>query len=224
MAKPDFKQEPRKTPAMIADESFTPTVECLTLMESCRDDLPMEAEPPMLVFLVCKQPGLYATFLGRLISGSSPKAAALCIGQSYRQICAWFDAGANDLADDLDTYCSRFLLDCQRAYAMAVASAEESVFRKDPDKWLGKGHAKTFYKGQFWVEPSQQQIEAPDDPLDPIAIAAPDEDDLSQEREAAADLDEAIKVLEHHNIIQTPQFIDAAKNQYKIGNKDGKAS
>lgn len=215
-----FSGEPPKTAAVIASELFTPTVESFTLMESCREDLPVEPEPPMLVFLVCKQPGLYATFLGRLICGSSPKAAALCIGQSYRQICAWFERGAGDIEEDEDTYCSRFLLDCQRAYAMAISTAEEAVFRKDPDRWLGKGHAKTFYKGQFWTDGTQLQLENPDDPLDPVAIPDQTEHETQQDKDAADDLGEAIKVLEHHQIIQTPQFIDAAKNQYKIGQKD----
>jgi hypothetical protein len=204
----------------LAERQFIQTPEAYTLMASVREDMPVSEKPERLFVLASKMSGLYATFMGKLTAGSSFRAASMSCGLNPHTVRTWLEAGAHDLHLEQDTLCSRFLLDCQRAAAVAVSDAEERVFKKDPDKWLSKGPARDFHRGRYWKEigkaDEQEALENdPDNPLDPpVAIeeAAEDQSDDTADK----DLSQALKVLEHHQIITSPEFVEQAKNQYKV--------
>lgn len=224
MAKKPFKPPERiLSPSEIADGRFLPTPENESLLESVRENLPVEEEPESLVFLVTRQPGLYATFLGKMIVGSSYKAAALATGQSPQRLSVWLRQGSTDLADNLDTYCSRFLLDCQRAAGLAISDAEQAVFIEDPGKWLARGPAKDFHKGRYWTEGAKQitqEMNEEEDPLDPPPVRQIEHE--PEDEEATIELEKAVNVLEEFNIINTPEFVKQAREQYKLKDPDAK--
>lgn len=196
-----------------------------SLVESIRLDLPNEDGPDQLVFLTTRQPGLYMTLLGKLIAGSSFKAASMSVGISVQKIYHWLSQGSADLADNVDSFCSRLLLDCQRAQAMAVGDAEERVHQANPEKWLGKGSAKEFHKGKYWTDQIKNQNEDQNalpsadtiDPLDPPPLRQIEHDD-TEEDTGEQELQEALKVLEDHNIINNPEFVKQAREQYRLPN------
>lgn len=212
-----------ETHAMKAERKFIPTG-APSLVESVRSDLPQGDEPGQLIAIVSRQPALYSTFLGRLIAGNSYKAACYAIAIHPASMSRWLQQGAGDIMDGVDTFCSRLVLDVQRAAALAVGDAEERVHKSDPAKWLGRGPAKDFHKGKYWSEnPNQpQQLEeSEDNPLDPIPVRELEQIE-SVEDDGNKELEEAMKVLEGHQIITNPEFIEQARNQYRIQKEDKK--
>lgn len=203
-----------------AEATFIPTIS-RSLMESIRGELPLEEEPQELVTLVKKQPGLYATFIGKIVSGSSFRTAALSVGLSPGRVRLWLQQGSADLGDDIDTYYSRLLLDCQRAASIAVSDAEERVHRADPAKWLSRSPTgKEFNKGKYWTEQVRTLGEEPPDeeentfdppPLRPAITQTEDQSDSSNES-----LREALKVLEDLGIASSPELVKQAKQQFRI--------
>ena len=110
-----------------AERAFIPTGSH-SLMESIRNGLPdTQGAPEQLVYIAQYQPAIYSTLLGKLIAGSSFKAASLAIGIPVQRIYNWLTKGSADLADEQDSFCSRFLLDCQRDQALSVSDAEVRV-------------------------------------------------------------------------------------------------
>jgi hypothetical protein len=193
-----------------------------SLMESIRGCLPDDDDDPaQLVYLATRQQGLYMTMLGKLIAGSSFKAASQAIGITPSRIYDWLSKGQADLGDDIDSYCSRLLLDCQRAQAMSVSDAEERVHKNNPDKWLGKGSAKEFHKRQYWIDTVQRQGDDPNaatdaiDPLDPPPMRELVTDETVEDT-GEQQLQEALRVLEEHNIINNPEFVKQAREQYRL--------
>lgn len=207
------------TYAMKAEAEFLPALECLSLMESIRGSLPEgdDEAPDYLVYMVTKMPGLYSTFMGRILSGSSFKSAALATGQSPRTLSRWLEKGSADVADERDTFCARFLMDCQRAYAASVGSAEERVHRKNPEAWLAKSHARNFHLNRYWQDKTQIPEEETYDPLDPPP-ARPLLEQETEQNEVDKELSEALKVLESHNIIGQPEFVQQAREQFRVKN------
>jgi hypothetical protein len=206
----------------LAERQFIQTPEALTLMQSVREDLPDGKEPQTLIFLVTKQSGLYATFMGKIAAGSSFRGAAMVCGLYPTAVRGWIQSGSADLFKGLDTYCSRFYLDCQRAAALAVSDAEERVFRSDPAKWLARGPAKDFHMGRYWKEQIANDQEAlendPDNPINPIPKVTPDQVEDSTDDSADQQLAAALKELEKHNMI-TSEFVQQGRDQYKIDRK-----
>lgn len=210
----------KQTYAMQAEEVFIPTIS-RSLMESIRDELPLEKEPIELVAMVTKQPGLYATFLGKIIAGSSFRTAALSVGFPPGKMRLWLQQGSADLADDVDSYYCRFLLDCQRAASIAVSDAEERVHRADPSKWLSRSPTgKEFNKGKYWTEQvralAEEQIDEEENtfdppPLRPALTQTSDADDTGNK-----ELGEALKVLSDLGIASSPELIKQAKQQFRI--------
>ena len=207
-----------QTYASKTEAVFIPTVS-KSLLESIRTDLPEEDGPPELVTIAAKLPGLYATFLGKIVAGSSFRASSLSVGLPPEKVRLWLSQGAADLADDYDTYPARLLLDCQRAASIAVSDAEERVHSFDPSKWLSRSPTgKEFNKGKYWTEQvksltvEEQEAEETFDPppLRP-AIAH-----VSDQEASDKELAEALKVLQDFSIVTDPEFIKQAKQQYKI--------
>lgn len=231
---PDAKE---LTYAERAEVNFMPTG-TPSLMESIRANLPSpgEGDPPLLVKLAEEQQSIYLTMLGKLIAGSSMKAACLAVGLSPNRFYHWLQVGAADLADDVDTFCSRLLLDCQRAQAMSVSDAEERVHKTNPSVWLGKGSAKEFHRREYWVdqpliakgqEPDEIPAEVSLDPLDPPPvryIESEGEEQVEGDGNEAIDfsLTEALKILEDHRIVNDPEFVKQAKEQFGMKETDGK--
>lgn len=209
-----------QTYQMHAEAVFIPTIS-RSLMESISGDLPVEEEPQELVTVVKKQPGLYSTFLGKIIAGSSFRTAALSVGFSPQRVRLWLQQGSADLGDDYDTYYSRLLLDCQRAASIAVSDAEERVHRADPAKWLSRSPTgKEFNKGKYWTEqirtlgeeiPDEEENTFDPPPLRPAITQAGDQDDTGNES-----LKEALKVLEDLGIASSPELVKQAKQQFRI--------
>jgi len=199
---------------MRAERQFIPTTS-LSLLQSICQSLPEEKDPPELAMMVEKMPGLYATFLGKITAGSTLRTACLSIGLPYQRVLHWMSVGAADVSDDIDTYCGRLVLDIQRAAAIAISDAEERVHRSDPSKWLGRGPAKDFHRGRYWKENQSGPLEddGDDNPLDPLPYR-PSTGDDSDEDSGDLDLIEAMKVLENHNIVQSPEFVNQAKKQF----------
>lgn len=213
-------------PLAKAERLFTPSLSG-SLLESIRGELPDDPDvPPPLYVLVKKQPCLYGTFLGKLASGSSFKTAAFCIGVTPGRFMTWLQRGSADLMEEIDTYCSRLVLDVQRAFALAVGEAEESIFRKNPLAWLTKGPAKDFHKGRYWQdgfgEREQEYGEDQENALDPQPLRTTDAVEI-EDSSVEKDLAKALVELEKHNIIQSPAFIQQAREQYRINpESDGK--
>ena len=206
---------------MQAEAVFIPTI-AKSLMESIRKDLPVEEEPQELVTLAKKQPGLYSFFLGKIIAGSSFRTAALSVGLTPARVRIWLQQGSADLGDDLDTYYSRLLLDCQRAASIAVSDAEERVHRADPAKWLSRSPTgKEFNKGKYWTEQvrtlgGEEQLDEEENtfdppPLRPVITQTADQDDSINEG-----MKEALKVLEDLGIASNPEIVKQAKQQFRI--------
>lgn len=212
------------THAILAEQEFVPSL-AMSLVQGVCSGYPEEDGPDLLMVLTRKQPGLYLTFLGKLIAGSTFKSATFSVGLPNNSVWSWLRQGASDLRDGVDTYCSRLVLDVQRACALAVGNAEERVFTKDPAKWLARGPGKDFHKGSYWKEIIQGQIdEEPlleENPVEPIPV-----EDTQQaledhtEKEARDDLAAAMKILEDQNILNKPDFISQAKEQFRM-NIDG---
>ena len=220
--KRDLDDEPVLTYHGMTEARFLPGLEALSLVESVRGNLPESQLPEGLVVLSKRQPGLYATFLGKLIAGSSFRAAAMACGINYHSLLSWLKQGAIDLSEELDTYCGRLLLDCQRAASLAICDAEERVHRADPSKWLGRGPGKMFFKGEYWSEtPSGRPLieegqAGPEDPLDPEVPQKQIESEVVEVDDSSKDLSEALKVLEDHQIVNTPEFFKHAREQFKL--------
>lgn len=213
-----------QTYAMKAEAEFLPTV-AQSLLESCRMSLPPGDEPADLVAISVKCPGLYATFLGKIMAGSSFRAAALSVGLSPDKMRHWLAQGSADLADDEDSYCSRLLLDYQRAASISVSDAEERVHRADPSKWLSRSPTgKQFNKGTYWLEqakPGSDDIPEDHDELDPAPLRTTAEQ-IADNDDGELELSEAMKVLEGYQIATDPEFIKQAKTQFRLtdGRKD----
>ena len=164
--KRDLDDEPVLTYHGMTEARFLPGLEALSLVESVRGNLPESQLPEGLVVLSKRQPGLYATFLGKLIAGSS--------------------------------------------------------FRADPSKWLGRGPGKMFFKGEYWSEtPSGRPLieegqAGPEDPLDPEVPQKQIESEVVEVDDSSKDLSEALKVLEDHQIVNTPEFFKHAREQFKL--------
>ena len=211
---------PVRSYAMQAEELFLPTVS-KSLMESICGKLPLEEEPVELVAVVKKSPGLYATFLGKITAGSSFRAAAQAIGLSPVRIRLWLQQGSADLADDIDSYYSRMLLDCQRAASLAVSDAEERVYRIDPSKWLSRSPTgKEFNCGKYWSEkiraldeeyPGEEEQTFDPPPLRPAITQTSDSDTTGNK-----ELGEALKVLTDLGIASNPELIKQAKQQFRV--------
>lgn len=202
-----------------AEAQFMPTIASGSLLESIRGELPNQDGPDLLMFIVQSNPAQYATFLGKLIAGSSYKAACLAVGFNPRTLYSWLEIGASDLMEQCDTWCGRLLLDCQRAMAMSVSDAEERVHAERPEKWLSSGPAKQFHKGQFWQDSpssSQESISGPEEnPIDPQPAIEVEEDTKLIEQ-GRQDLAEAVKVLEDHEIITKPEFVEQIRRQFRL--------
>lgn len=215
------EQESSESPLVKAERLFIPTTSG-SLMESIRGDLPVDENAPIqLVSLVIKQPALYSFFIGKLASGASFKAAALTVGVVPNRFIYWLQRGSADIGDDEDTYCSRLLMDVQRAVAFAVGDAEERVHRSNPAQWLTKGPAKDFHQGRYWKDPTRESPEtaaeeANDNPIDPPPIREHEEGEVQDDTSVEDDLRDAVKALENHGIITKPEFIIQAKEQYRI--------
>lgn len=220
------EQEPLESPLVKAERLFIPTTSG-SLMESIRGDLPDDDDAPVqLVSLVVKQPSLYSYFIGKLASGASFKAAALTIGVAPSRFTYWLQRGSADIGDDVDSYCSRLLMDVQRAVAFAVGDAEERVYRQNPAQWLTKGPAKDFHQGRYWKDfvresPEEAMEEANENPIDPIPLREQDRLEEQDDTTVEDDLRDAVKALENHGIITKPEFVIQAKEQYRI-DPDGK--
>lgn len=209
------------THATLAETQFKPGL-AMSLTPGLCSHWPEENGPDLLMVLTQDQPGMYLTFLGKLIAGSTFKSACFSCGIPYSGVWSWLRQGAADLADSVDTYCSRFVLDIQRACGLAVGNAEERLFTKDPAKWLARGPGKDFHRGKYWKELEQQQVDEDipqeDNPIEPLPLQETQEalEDKS-EKEAEADLAAAMKVLEDQNIITKPEFIAQVKEQFRMG-------
>lgn len=221
---PDCSLAPlTRTYAMEAESQFMPTISGSLLESSCGGQYPEDADAPRdLVAIVRRSPGLYATFLGKIIAGSSFRAACLSVGLYPNRFRNWLSQGSADLADDYDSFCARLLLDCQRAASIAVSDAEERVHRGDPSKWLSRSATgKEFNKGIYWQEQVKgitQDMPPDDDTFDPPPLR-PAVEAASEDTSQEAVLGEALKVLEGFQIATDPEFVKQAKAQYRLEDK-----
>jgi hypothetical protein len=192
-------------------------IEGRSLLEAvCKRPKLAPTDPPALVRLVNNHPGMYSLMIGNVMTGATVKSAALISGVTYRTLLTWCRQGALDLDREKDSYCSRLILDLQRATAHAVATAEKLVAVDNPEAYLSKGPGKQFYADTpFWQREQSSSDYAPphEDPLQPLV----EHSTPSSEHEDTSTLpaiEQAVRVLQSTGISESPAFIDSLREQH----------
>lgn len=192
-------------------------IEGRSLLESvCKRPKLSPTDPPALVRLVNNHPGMYSLLIGNVMTGSTVKSAALISGVTYRTLLQWCRQGALDLDRERDSYCSRLILDLQRATAHAVSTAEKLVAVDNPEAFLTKGPGKQFYADTpFWQRDSSSSDYAPplEDPLSPL-VEHTEDDSVQEDTSTLPAIAQAVKVLQQTGISESPAFAKHLQDQH----------
>jgi hypothetical protein len=166
----------------------------------------------LLAKLVRERQGVYAAFLGRLMSGWSVSSAAVACSIRRESVRDWLSQGLSDQQADIDTFYSRFASDVHAAVAYCVGDCEAQLASRNPLAYLQTGPGRAFYAREQYWQPQQPGGPLPDDDLNPLSVISTDSAQQITDRRMA----EALQILRAQGVLHDPQFAQQLGEQHGI--------